>query len=206
LQLCGTSPILLSVPPLNATGFNSPAPSGAAAEPKPPSLENQYRGYIVDHHSPDPPAITYEHFDPDQWFRLYEESDSDHIWVMCKGHHGETYYPSKVGRQHPGLKVDFVKAFRDRLRQKGIAFHAYYCIGFDDRAVLTHPEWALLDESGKNRRVVPEDTTHSRGQWHWTCVNTPYRQYVFDQLTEIVNGYGPDGIFLDIVGQLISVL
>ena len=202
LRLCGASPILLCVPEI-AGGADtwSPAPRAAGPYPTPPSLENQYRGYIVDHHSPDPPAITYDNFDPDQWFRLYEESDLDHLWVFCKGHHGEAYYPTKVGHPHPGLKVDFVKVFRDRLRQKGIAFHAYYCIGFDDWAVLSHPEWALLDESGKNRRVQPEKTTHSRGQFHWTCVNTPYRQYVFDQLTEIVKGYGPDGIFLDIVGQ-----
>ena len=59
--------------------------SAAPANPAPPSLENQYRGYIVDHHSPDPPAITYQNFDPDQWFRLYEEADLDHVWVFCEG-------------------------------------------------------------------------------------------------------------------------
>jgi hypothetical protein len=202
LRLCGASPILLSVPELaGAASAYAPGPLAAGPDPAPPSLENQYRGYIVDHHSPDPPAITYENFDPDPWFRLYEESDLDHLWVFCKGHHGEAYYPTKVGHPHPGLKLDFVKAFRDRLRPKGIAFHAYYCIGFDDWAVLSHPEWALLDENGKNRRVEPGEASHSRGQFHWTCINTPYRQYVFDQLTEIVKGYGPDGIFLDIVGQ-----
>jgi hypothetical protein len=202
LTLCGSSPILLKFS--KSTGNQAAyaaASSAATANPAPPSLENQYRGYIVDHHSPDPPAITYDKFDPDQWFRLYEESDLDHVWVFCKGHHGEAYYPTKVGHVHPGLKVDFVKAFSDRLRPKGIAFHAYYCIGFDDWAVLHHPQWALLDEEGKNRRVGSGDNPHARGQFHWTCVNTPYRQYVMEQLTEIVKGYNPDGIFLDIVGQ-----
>src|ERR1039458_4810018 len=202
LRLFGTSPILLSIPELTcAPDASAPALLPAALEPAPPRLENQYRGYIVDHHSPDPPAITYDNFDPDQWFRLYEESDLDHLWVFCKGHHGEAYYPTKVGHPHPGLMIDYVKAFRDRLRQKGIAFHACYCIGFDDWAVLNHPEWALLDETGKNRRAQPDETSHSRGEWRWTCVNTPYRQFVFDQLTEIVKGYEPDGFFLDIVGQ-----
>ena len=151
LRLCGASPILLCVPEI-AGGADtwSPAPRAAGPYPTPPSLENQYRGYIVDHHSPDPPAITYANFDPDQWFRLYEESNLDHLWVFCKGHHGEAYYPTKVGHPHPGLKIDFVKAFRDRLRSRGIAFHAYYCIGFDDWAVLNHTEWGLLDETGKN--------------------------------------------------------
>ena len=202
LTLWGSSAILRQ---FTESGSESTAyaatQSGASRTPAPPSLENQFRGYIVDHHSPDPPAITYQNFDPDQWFRLYEEADLDHVWVFSKGHHGEAYYPTKIGHMHPGLKVDFVKAFSDRLRQKGIAFHAYYCIGFDDWAVLNHPEWALLDENGKNRRVAPGDVPHSQGQFHWACINTPYRKYVLEQLTEIVKGYNPEGIFLDIVGQ-----
>jgi len=202
LRLCGSSAVQLNIPESTVTqAANASMSCAAPPYPTPPRVENQYRGYIVDHHSPDPPAITYDKFDPEQWFRLYEESDLDHLWVFCKGHHGEAYYPTKVGHMHPGLKIDFVKAFSDRLRQKGIAFHAYYCIGFDDWAALSHPDWALLDENGKNRRVQAAEGAHSRAQWHWTCVNTPYRQYVFEQLTEIVKGYSPDGIFLDIVGQ-----
>ena len=202
LKLGVISPFLLNLSKRGFATESQSSPSGATAPyPPPPSLENQYRGYIVDHHSPDPPAITYDKFDPDQWVHLYEVADLDHDWVFCKGHHGEAYYPTKVGHMHPGLKVDFVKAISERLRQKGIAFHAYYCIGFDDWAVISHPDWALLNEEGKNERVERVEGGHSWGQWHWTCVNTPYRQYVFNQLTEIVKGYNPDGIFIDILGQ-----
>ncbi|HUY12846.1 MAG TPA: alpha-L-fucosidase [Terriglobia bacterium] len=202
LKLGLVSPLLSN---LSKTPFAVEPPhsarDGADLLPNPPSLENQYRGYIVDHHSPDPPAMTYSKFDPEQWVHLYQAADLDHDWVFCKGHHGEAYYPTKVGHMHPGLKIDFVKAISERLRQKGIAFHAYYCIGFDDWAVINHPDWALRDEEGKNRRVERSEGAHSWGQWHWTCVNTPYRQYVFTQLTEIVKGYNPDGIFIDILGQ-----
>jgi hypothetical protein len=191
----------MSLTPFGAAEKSTSINAERMSYPALPILRNQFRGYIVDHHSPDPPAITYQNFDPDQWFRLYEESDLDHVWVFCKGHHGEAYYPTKVGHPHPGLKIDFVQAFAERLHAKGIAFHAYYCIGFDDWAVLTHPDWALIAEDGTNLRRVPNHTWHSMGEWRWTCVNTPYRQYVMEQLTEIVKGYSPDGIFLDIVGQ-----
>jgi Hypothetical glycosyl hydrolase 6 len=201
LRLAGTSSILSGVPLINAGEFYASEESGNPANPAPPSLENQYRGYIVDHHSPDPPAITYANFDPEQWLRMYEVADLDHDWVFCKGHHGEAYYPTKVGHMHPGLKVDFVKAISDGLRRRGIAFHAYYCIGFDDWAAIHYPAWALLDENGKPRRVDRDTGWGHWGQWHWVCNNTPYRQYVLDQLTEIVKGYRPDGIFLDILGQ-----
>jgi len=67
LTLCGSSPILLKFS--KSTGYQAAyaaTSSAATANPAPPSLENQYRGYIVDHHSPDPPAITYDKFDPDR--------------------------------------------------------------------------------------------------------------------------------------------
>ena len=181
---------------LSASPAVTAAPADKSTVPVAPPLDNQYRGYIVDHHSPDPPALTYAKFDPEQWLRMYDTGQLDHVWVFCKGHHGETYYPSKVGHMQPGLKVDFVQAAVDGLRKRGIAFHAYYCIGFDDWAPIHHPDWANIGEDGKPRRVEA-----AYGQWHWTCVNTPYRKYVLDQLTEIVEGYRPDGIFLDIMGQ-----
>jgi hypothetical protein len=168
-----------------------------SSSPSPPPLEHQYRGYIVDHHSPDPPAITYDRFDPEQWLRLYEAADLDHDWVFCKGHHGEAYYPTEVGHMHPGLKVDFVDVMSRGLRRMGMAFHAYYCIGYDDWAAIQHPDWAIIDESRNPLRYLAAHFA----QWHWVCVNTPYRQYVIKQLTEIVRAYSPDGIFLDILGQ-----
>ncbi len=171
-------------------------PADAAQALAPPALDNQYRGYIVDHHSPDPPALTYAKFDPEQWLRMYDTSQLDHVWVFCKGHHGEAYYPTRTGHMQPGLKTDFVKAAADGLRRRGMAFHAYYCIGFDDWAPMHHPDWANITEDGKPRRVE-----HPIAQWHWTCLNTPYRKYVLGQLAEIVEGYKPDGFFLDIMGQ-----
>ena len=32
-------------------------------------------------------------------------------------------------------------------------------------------------------------------------MNSPYRQYVLDQIREIVLGYRPDAVFLDLYGQ-----
>ena len=164
--------------------------------PNPPPLDNQYRGYIVDHHSPDPPAMNLREVRSRAVAAQYDTSKLDHVWVFCKGHHGEAYYPTKIGHMQPGLKTDFVKVFADGLRKRGISFHAYYCIGFDDWAPIHHPDWANIGEDGKPRRV-----DHAIAQWHWTCVNTPYRKYVLDQLTEIVEGYQPEGFFLDIMGQ-----
>lgn len=166
-----------------------------------PNLDNQYRGYIIDHHSPDPPIMRFDKLDPEEHIRLYKEANLDHVWLFTKGHHGEAYYPTKIGHVHPGLKFDYVRVMSDLLRKEKIAFHAYYSVGYDTWAAKTNPNWALIGENGKPVRMRPPTGRFRWGQWHLVCVNSPYRQYVFDQLTEIIKGYNPDGIFLDIVGQ-----
>lgn len=168
---------------------------------KTPALDNQYRGYIIDHHSPDPPVMRYDKLDPEEHIRRYKDANLDHVWLFTKGHHGEAYYPTKIGHRHPGIKFDYVRVMSDLLRREKIAFHAYYSVGYDTFAAKTHPDWAILDENGTPVRMRPPTGRFRWGQWHLVCVNSPYRKYVFDQLSEVISSYNPDGIFLDIVGQ-----
>lgn len=175
--------------------------AGKPAPKETPSLGNQYRGYIIDHHSPDPPVMRFDRLDPQEHLARYKDANLDHVWLFTKGHHGEAYYPTKVGRMHPGLKFDYVKTMSELLRREKIAFHAYYSVGYDTWAAKRHPDWAILEETGKPARMRPPTGRFRWGQWHLVCVNSPYRQYIFDQLTEIIQAYNPDGIFLDIVGQ-----
>jgi len=197
-----SSPVLLEA----SKGIAVPSerdglPVGEPSTPEPPALGDQYRAYICDHHSPDPPAMTYDHLNPEERVRLYQEAHLDHFHLMSKGHWGDAYYPTKVGHMQKGLKVDLLKAMTEPLRRAGLAFHVYYSVGFDGWAAAEHPEWAILDEEGKPLRVEASPKSHMWAQWHWVCLNSPYRQYVFDQLTEIVRWYNPDGFKLDIPGQ-----
>lgn len=197
-----SSPVLLEA----SMGIASPVErdasgAGAPSKPAPPPLSRQYRAYICDHHSPDPPAMTYSKLNPEERVRLYEEAHLDHFHLMAKGHWGNAYYPTKVGHMQAGLKVDLLQAMSEPLRRAGMAFHVYYSVGFDGWAVGQHPDWAILDEEGKPLRIQPSVKNHQWAQWHWACLNTPYRKYVFAQLTEIVRGYDPDGFKLDIPGQ-----
>ncbi|HRH42104.1 MAG TPA: beta-galactosidase trimerization domain-containing protein [Pyrinomonadaceae bacterium] len=166
-----------------------------------PALDNQYRSYIIDHHSPDPPIMRFDKLDPQEHIQRYKDANLDHVWLFTKGHHGEAYYPTKIGHPHPGLKFDYVGVMSELLRKEKIAFHAYYSIGYDTYAAKKNSDWAMISENGKPVRMRPPSGRFRWGQWHLVCVNSPYRQYVFGQLSEIIKGYNPDGIFLDIVGQ-----
>ena len=198
-----SSPVLIEASKRIAVA-SEPVGSQAAehSAPKPAPLSNQYRAYICDHHSPDPPAMTYDKLNPEERVRFYKEAHLDHVHLMSKGHWGDAYYPTKVGHMQEGLKVDLLKAVSEPLREAGLAFHAYYSVGFDGWAAGQHPDWAILDEKNEPLRVHRTECGGSMwAQWHWVCLNSPYRHYVFEQLREIVKGYNPDGFKLDIPGQ-----
>lgn len=151
---------------------------------------DSYRGYLVDHHSPDPPVQPLDKLDVSEWEEALKRARVNCMLTYCKDHYGVTYYDTKVGRKHPGLKTDWIGEVAEMMRRNDIEFWAYYSVGFDLWAAKTHPEWAARDE---NDNVVRVGT-----KWPWCCGNTGYREYIMAQLEEIL-AYEPDSMFLDIV-------
>lgn len=161
--------------------------------------KNSYRGYLIDHHSPDPPIITLDKLDPEQYERLFKKAHLDMLMVYCKDHFGNAYYPTKIGRMHPALKIDYVQAMKDICERNNMEFMAYYSVGFDNLMALEHPDWALRNEQGNIERIkIGGIPPGQPPKWRWVCGNSPYRDYVLAQLAEIVKNYNPDTVFLDI--------
>ena len=155
-----------------------------------------YRGYLIDHHSPDPPIITLDNLDIDEYEQFFIEANINNLMVYCKDHWGVTYYDTKVGKKHPGIKGDWIKQLAPVLKKNGIEFNAYYCLEYDNHACISHPEWRTLKADGSPLRC-----SYSKAQWRMPCYETGYRKYVLDQLGEIVGSYKPDSLFLDIFGK-----
>lgn len=164
-------------------------------------MSNKYQNtqlcYLIDHHSPQPPAVPLNHLDPKEYEEFVRESGVDSQMVYCKDHWGVTYYPSKVhgAQMHKGLKEDWIAQAADILRRNDIEFVAYYCIEYDEGAARSFPEWRVRKADGNP--LIREDTY---ARWSLCCTQTGYRQYCLDQLKEIVQNYKPDSLFLDIFG------
>ena len=62
-----------------------------------------YRGYLIDHHSPNPPIVTLDKLDVEEYERFFREANINNLMLYCKDHWGVTYYDTKVGKRHPGL-------------------------------------------------------------------------------------------------------
>lgn len=154
------------------------------------------RGYLIDHHSPAPPIITFDHLKSSEYEDFIQKANINSLMLYCKDHWGYCYYDTKVGVRHPALKEDFVKTMAEILRRNQVEFNAYYCIEYDCLAPELHPEWSTLDLAGN-----PVVLKGRIPKWGMPCYLTRYRKYVLEQLTEIVTGYHPDSLFLDIFGK-----
>lgn len=158
--------------------------------------QRTYRGYLVDHHSPDPPVVTLHKLDANEYEAFFRESRINTLMLYCKDHWGVTYYDSKIGRRHPGLDKDWIAELTPILARNGIEFNAYYSIEYDSLAVNTHPEWSALKANGDQLKCASPIA-----KWGVGCYETGYRSYVLEQLEEIVSMHRPDSLFLDIFGK-----
>ena len=155
-----------------------------------------FRGYLIDHHSPAPPAVTLERLDVREYREFYRTARISNLMVYCKDHWGYSYYDTRIGTRHPALAGDWVAEVAKELRGEAIEFNAYYCLEYDSLAPAEHPEWSIVDPAG-----VPVRLAGRMARWGMPCYLTPYRDYVLGQLREIVDGYRPDSLFLDIFGK-----
>lgn len=165
------------------------------------AFKSTFRGYLIDHHSPDPPIVTLKNLDPSAYERFFEEAHIDQLMLYCKDHWGSSYYSTNVGRKHPGLgSRDWVAELIPILRAHQIEFTAYYCFEYDSFAPSAHPEWSVLTAEGAPLRCgMPTNSCNAR--WGIPCLHTGYREYVLNQLREIVSSYHPDSLFIDIFGM-----
>lgn len=159
--------------------------------------QSAYRCYLIDHHSPQPPAVPLDRLDIREYERFLKEAHVDSQMVYCKDHWGVTYYPSKVpgARMHGGIQGDWIARAREMLAKNNIEFVAYYCIEYDEGAARAFPQWRARKADGTP--LIRRDTY---AKWSVCCYQTGYRDYCLAQLREIVSGYHPDALFLDIFG------
>ncbi|MDO4272194.1 MAG: beta-galactosidase trimerization domain-containing protein [Eubacteriales bacterium] len=159
-----------------------------------------FRGYLVDNHSPDSPVVTLEHLNADEFEQFFLESHINHLMLYCKDHWGNSYYDTKIGKLHNGLKEDWVGRIVPILRKHDIEFNAYYCFEYDQYAPTSHPEWATKMSNGEPL-VCGAQNPDATARWGIPCYETGYRDYILGQLKEIIEKYRPDSLFIDIFGK-----
>ena len=109
----------------------------------------RFRQVHLDFHtSPDIPGIG-ARFDKAQFQAALRLGHVDSITLFSKCHHGLSYHPTSVGKMHPGLSFNLLRAQIDAAKEIGVATPVYLSAGLDDVAAHAHPEWRTVNDKGQ---------------------------------------------------------
>ncbi|NLX23386.1 MAG: beta-galactosidase [Phycisphaerae bacterium] len=159
----------------------------------------RFRQVHLDFHtSPDIAGIGAA-FDKRHWQDTLRAGHVDSITCFAKCHHGWSYHPTRVGRQHPHLSFDLLRAQVEASKEIDVNVPIYLSAGLDNVMSSEHPEWREVDAGGRYLGWV---TGLLMPGFHTMCFHSPYLDYLCEQISEVVRLFPEaDGIFLDIVSQ-----
>ena len=154
---------------------------------------------LIDNHFGPYGAGTLSQVDPEAQMAALEEIGADAVLLQAKCHWGHAYYATTAGARHPALVGEDAGRGRDLIgeqlaaaRRRGIDPGLYYSVRWDEHAYRAQPDWRSRDAEGD---PLPGPPT----RWRWLCLNSPYRDYTYTMLDELLAGYTFDRLFLDIV-------
>jgi hypothetical protein len=159
----------------------------------------RYRQIHLDFHtSPHIPLIGGK-FDKRQWQETLKAAAVDSITLFSKCHHGWSYHPTKVGKTHPHLGFDLLRAQYEATKEAGINAPVYLSAGVDNLASYNHPEWREVNKDGTYTGWAQKSL---QAGFHMMDFHSPYLDYLCEQIREAVRLFPDcDGIFLDIISQ-----
>lgn len=135
-------------------------------------------------------------FDKKQFQTALKTGHVNSITIFSKCHHGWAYHPSEANEIHPHLDFDLLGAQIEAAHEIGVKTPVYLSAGLDEKLATRHPEWLVRDKNNQTTWVKDFLTAG----YHKFCMNTPYLDYLMEQIKEVCRNYDADGIFLDIVG------
>lgn len=127
-------------------------------------------------------------FDPQRYADALADADIEAVEFWCKDHNGVCYYQTAHG---PSFARDLVGPVVAALHRRDIRVFGYVSAGYDAFALAHHPDWRIVDRSGRPRILQPP--------LEMVCFRSPYRDYLLRQVADLVSAYPVDGLWLDII-------
>ncbi len=138
-------------------------------------------------------------FDKKTFQETLKRAAVNSITLFATCHHGWSYYDTKVGRRHPGLSFDLLRAQFEVCKELDINVPIYMTGGIHNLAAEEHPEWRVIDAQG---RLGGWESSNLQAGFRMLSFHSPYLDYLCEQIQEVVTLFPhASGIFLDIVDQ-----
>ncbi|MDR0921584.1 MAG: beta-galactosidase trimerization domain-containing protein [Lactobacillales bacterium] len=162
-----------------------------------------YRQIHLDFHTPKLSFELAKNFDKQTFQKTLSDASVNSITLTGRCHHGHIYYDTKLPARHPNMRVgrDFLVEEIDACHEIGVRCPIYLTVGWDAYSATHHPEWLERKENGEMYGF--EDFGQLSPGWKTLCFNSPYLDYLQEQIIDCMTHLGEklDGLFFDIVWQ-----
>ncbi|MFA9392134.1 MAG: alpha-amylase family protein [Prolixibacteraceae bacterium] len=167
-------------------------------------MSNQHQRQIhLDFHTSPYIMDVGKDFDAEAFACTMKKSMVNSVTVFAKCHHGMSYYPTRLGIQHPALKGrDLLGEMMKALFAQKIRRNIYTTVAWEENIANTHPEWRQMKKDGTfaNIETSADGKTEQPAGWKFlNWLHPDYIEFLKKHIAEILNNYTPEGIFLDIV-------
>lgn len=151
-----------------------------------------YRRVLVDIHIPDWHPELLSRFDPAEYVRTVAEAGFQSLMQYAISCAGLCLWRTKIGEMHNAMKGrDFFGEVIEACKRHKIHPTCYFHVVWDNLAYEKHPDWRVRPGGGDQRIL--------EGRFGYACMNSPYRDYVFALLRELVANYEFEAIFNDMI-------
>ena len=103
--------------------------------------------------------------------------------IFSKCHHGLSYHPTDVGKMHPHLGFDLMRAQLDALHKRDILAPIYLSAGWDELAAREHPGWRVVTPEGV---LIRQSAEPMGAGWAFLDFASPYLDYLCRQVEEVI--------------------
>ncbi len=143
-------------------------------------------------------------FNKGEWQETLKHANVNSINIFAKGHHGYSYYPTKVGTQHPNLEFDLLKAQIEASHEIGVKCPLYFAIGWSVLDEEKFPESVIKNRDGKvssHKRTakLKDSDPYPQTTWNLMMPEGDYLKMIVAQTEELCKNYELDGFWYDII-------
>ena len=157
---------------------------------KPEDYARHVRKVHLDLHLPESLDGMFAQFDPRQYMETLARANVNSVALFAHCHHGNCYFNTQVGHKHKHLHVDYLGELAREAKKHDIVVLAYFSVAWNWRGREMDPDWCQVDVDGN-----PLET---KTYWIRMCLNSPYRDYIFSMVREVIASCPVDGIWFDI--------
>lgn len=169
--------------------------------------KNNFRRHLCDMHINDWDDDFLSEFSPEEYVNNLKKAKIQNAMLYFQSHVGLCNYPTKVGKIHNAFRgrEDAMKKVADMCHADGIAVTGYYSLIYNNWAHDNHPEWRMIDETGKSvyeqgKVLKAEFANNDIFRYGLCCLNNQeYRTFVREQIKEMSEYFTVDGMFYDML-------